>query len=910
MEQTQPGLPRAYYMGHARSEAIVHEAQRGVQDVVFSIEPGTGRRAGGGSSQSFQPQPPQNAPGGYSDPGQSYSSPQQQDRPLSGQFSPDQVPPAPVSVAGYMSPGDRPGETLMRADSIGHGSIVHSHASVPPTPQSYGPPSGLPPGQGYAQSNMSGQSHAPGQLQNYPTRASFIGLPQIPQQQSTSDFGMTSYLSPSSHEGALPPVPEHQHQQQDAPPPPPPPQQSPYQQPQSPYQQPPQQQYSQQQPPQATPYPEPQMYPPTQQNLPPQSMPQSPNNYANYTYPQAQPPAGPPQGGVNEFGTYTAPSGRFPPRTSSFTHTRPGVDGPTSPDASSGRFSTFPVKATGPRPPPGTGASGGTVPGNTRTSGTSSILSAPVLEQKAPSLDVEREEDSFASSVTEALNQSWQHDRSSQVLQNNATPAPAAPISPAPSAPTSDSKHSYHLAEQSHSATTGHGPINDGVTPPPYEDTDPNSLSANRISQHQRTASDVEDDIALAYMSDPDEADAGGGGGSEGSQGDGKVVRWGSVRDVDEEMMKRKSQPNNGQQDELHRPDPSHSDIAQPAPVAPSFNQMNSFTPAEVTPHRAPTPSEEGHGDEAALNRAAAREVSRELDQLMFNSQSSPVPPPAPASPPASAPPAQTNSPQQTSPISPSPPYQMYRGGGMRSQSPPHTSPLSPREPQYIREKDRASRENISRRSSPAPVPESQSSPLPPPTINTSSSGGVTTPFRTPPEYPSPSPGGSSFYSLGQTATGSSSSFIPGATPRTISAAAFKRQVRQPTLPPDNGSVDLGSGGPGGSLDVSPLHVRKRVPGSPQPLLAEGHRVPSAPVSPAGGYYQNQNMGPGPGAQYRSVSSSGYAQQLQQPPQQNDYYRQGQQQGYPQHQENQNDEESYDYLSAYMNTDARDGSLR
>lgn len=40
-------------MGHARTEIITAEAQRAVQDVVFSPESGTGRRAGGIPTATF-----------------------------------------------------------------------------------------------------------------------------------------------------------------------------------------------------------------------------------------------------------------------------------------------------------------------------------------------------------------------------------------------------------------------------------------------------------------------------------------------------------------------------------------------------------------------------------------------------------------------------------------------------------------------------------------------------------------------------------------------------------------------------------------------------------------------------------------------------------------------------------------
>lgn len=39
MTPTEPGLPRSYYTGHARTEFLVAETQRAINEVVFSIEP-------------------------------------------------------------------------------------------------------------------------------------------------------------------------------------------------------------------------------------------------------------------------------------------------------------------------------------------------------------------------------------------------------------------------------------------------------------------------------------------------------------------------------------------------------------------------------------------------------------------------------------------------------------------------------------------------------------------------------------------------------------------------------------------------------------------------------------------------------------------------------------------------------
>ena len=215
-----------------------------------------------------------------------------------------------------------------------------------------------------------------------------------------------------------------------------------------------------------------------------------------------------------------------------------------------------------------------------------------------------------------------------------------------------------------------------------------------------------------------------------------------------------------------------------------------------------------------------------------------------------------------------------------RARSPPVSSPTSAhREPQYVREKDRSSGGNPSRQPTPGSPTEAQGqSPLIPPA----------------------GPTAGSLYGLGPSATGSATSFIPGqAAPRTISAAAFKRQVRQPTTPLTGpGESD------GGMADTSPLHVKKRLPTSPYPG-GDGQRVPSAPVSST-----NLQEGGGDG-QYRPMSATHAPQQYQGYAAPGDYYGQrptSQYQGDPNH-----EDDNYDYLSAYMTNDSghgEEGSLR
>lgn len=324
---------------------------------------------------------------------------------------------------------------------------------------------------------------------------------------------------------------------------------------------------------------------------------------------------------------------------------------------------------------------------------------------------------------------------------------------------------------------------------------------------------------------------------------------------------------------------------------------MASPSPIVVTAHRTGPPStDEDHTDEEkALNAAAAREVSRELDALMFTSPLAPHPPPPPVD--------RTPSPLEP----PHPPFARNAGPRMDTvgQAPASRresllSPLSPRnEPQYVRERDRAERSAptspaASQASYTVSPPISEIPPPPPPNINlpersTSSFG---TPYRTPPEHPTHGGSGSIYNMAGM--TGSTSSFGTGGK---ISAAAFKRQIRSP------GSLGGQSPDPSSEIaDVSPLSVKKRgaLPGSPYPSrLTPGdagagmQRVPSAPTYGSGasdqGNWQQQQQprstsaGNAPGDDeggHRRYSEAGGGQ-----------------------------DEEFDYISAYVNNSPRQGGF-
>jgi hypothetical protein len=209
--------------------------------------------------------------------------------------------------------------------------------------------------------------------------------------------------------------------------------------------------------------------------------------------------------------------------------------------------------------------------------------------------------------------------------------------------------------------------------------------------------------------------------------------------------------------------------------------------------------------DERALNAAAAREVSRELDALMY---SPPVAPPRTASPEVQDP-----APLSIPPVVNAPP-------------PPFNDTLAQPPSPFARTRNRSPGSPTASRSSaehpplnnvpPSPyLPSAPSSPtiqapLPPPGISLpplsspSLSSSSSAPFRTPPELPAnPSPN-PSHRTLPQPPLGSSPAKTPPFPPpgtgnRTISAAAFRRPVPR-----------IGSDTLSGTPDVSPLAIKKR----------------------------------------------------------------------------------------------------
>lgn len=244
-----------------------------------------------------------------------------------------------------------------------------------------------------------------------------------------------------------------------------------------------------------------------------------------------------------------------------------------------------------------------------------------------------------------------------------------------------------------------------------------------------------------------------------------------------------------------------------PGREAESIEESHGRTPLTTEPDsfRAPTPPApaEDPDDERALNAAAAREVSRELDSLMYQPPSTPKDlPPHPSAPAAvNTPPAVQSSPRSSSDsVAPaSSPFARARGRVSGS------APV----PQSSLERTSPTNGPPSPPGASAPSSPAQQAQLPPPSIalgrpsSPSLSSINNTSFRTPPELPpSPSPAGSPRsppQPQGLPFFSGKPPVPPRHGPGMISVAAFRRPPpRTTTEPPVN------------SRDVNPLSIRKK----------------------------------------------------------------------------------------------------
>ncbi|KAI0687095.1 Eisosome component PIL1-domain-containing protein [Cytidiella melzeri] len=600
--------------------------------------------------------------------------------------------------------------------------------------------------------------------------------------------------------------------------------------------------------------------PPSQPNSPPPA-----SSYAMQSYASSSMA---PAAEVNEFGAYPAPS-QFSPRSTSLRSTPGGamesgqpispVGGPRGP-----RFATFPTKITS--PPSSRLQAGGPPSAYGATQG---------LGDRGPSLDLEqRESVSLSSSIAQALGQEW-----------------VEPVQEAPP-PLFNSKRKM----------TADGSEERWTLPPPRYSVTPESpsMSSARLGDGTHTDLNDDDSAQLAYAASDTEDRTSRSSVQHGAAVD-RHVRFGAVSEDDgvdlhspgapasQERIASQHHNEAGsapQPTELppHGTSPPRSPHDQPqVPEIPSSPTAGHVTATQhpissyAEPDNNASQSATTEDEEKALNAAAAREISREMDALMFTAV-------APSRPPMSRAPPPPDSPHVSLPA---------RGG--LSEDPAGSSPVSPRESSYMRQRDRASSipasgASMSDYDHPLPPPKPQSpagdvqstpsavSPFmpPPPTIALRGASpahsfmSTDSAYRTPSEFPlAPPP---AFYN--HPSASGSGSFSPGGA-RTISAAAFKRQIRNPTSPVADANQP--------STDVSPLVINKRgLPGSPRPPPRLGYddgsgtqRVSSAPGP----------LNPGPDgyvdSRYRSVSGSTRPQSVAPSG-------------------DQGDEDEYDYISAYV----------
>jgi hypothetical protein len=225
---------------------------------------------------------------------------------------------------------------------------------------------------------------------------------------------------------------------------------------------------------------------------------------------------------------------------------------------------------------------------------------------------------------------------------------------------------------------------------------------------------------------------------------------------------------------------------------------------ASAPQDRIPSPSyaTEEPEDERALNAAAAREVSREFDALMYSPPVAPSrdPPFEPSSPISlTVPPATHPSPRSSTSSTHPSPFARTRGS--------HTSG-SPTTPGSTAEQPPSNSDLPSQSTPPAPSsPTQQALPPPsaafPPSSPPLLSSVDDTPFRTPPEIPSSTSPANSQRPLPQppvvTASPGKTPSLPPPGARTISAAAFRRPVPRMVSEPVPSTPD-----------TSPLSIKKR----------------------------------------------------------------------------------------------------
>ncbi|KAJ3798305.1 hypothetical protein GGU11DRAFT_704165 [Lentinula aff. detonsa] len=366
-----------------------------------------------------------------------------------------------------------------------------------------------------------------------------------------------------------------------------------------------------------------------------------------------------------------------------------------------------------------------------------------------------------------------------------------------------------------------------GAAPPLMMPSPWESQGNDPKATNERAVSTYGDDVGLAYMTNPgEETHPHQELGHERSPS--KEVHFGQVQDIDTEMDTRHEQG-----------------------VSEATQADGSVTLGEIRSSptkRIPPPSMSPEEEERVLNADAAMRLSREMSSFNLDN-SSPIAPP-------NAPPIVE--PQEQGPRRPS----LTSRSETNSRSP---SPLNPPVAPFSQQRGVSHGPidiNLHKADNEEPVFPIHNSP-PRLTISerTASSISNGSSYRTPPEYPR-SVGTSPF---GQRSNSSLSGNIPSSpstgTPRTISAAAFRRPVGTGgrTASTDlNAGPGLGGGSRSSShlADVSPLQPRKRgLPNAPDFSSPHSNTSTLRPYEAHNFNQGNRNSQAGTDDQYDYISA-------------------------------------------------------
>ncbi|KZT71189.1 hypothetical protein DAEQUDRAFT_688159 [Daedalea quercina L-15889] len=519
--------------------------------------------------------------------------------------------------------------------------------------------------------------------------------------------------------------------------------------------------------------------------------------------------APPPPADSVEFGVL--PQEPYSPRASSMRspEERDRLMGPRS-----SRFSTVPALG-GPRPPPG--------------ARDSQIYAAP-REDRPPSLDVERPQDDFSSSIAQALADKFSLDPA--VNGGAATPRGA-----------DFSKKNSQV-----------GRARSPPSPPPV---------------YSSVVGHDEDDVQLAYTSPSED------GPETSPERRSKEDRRVKFEDSAENAPSSSQEADWVVQDAGRESEHSGTSelLSTEVPPPPSAPEAHPQEPPPQIPS-SPLPEPTPPADERSLDAEAARAVSREIDALISSpALTSPITEPSQRVPSPLAPP---QAPFARRAVSPRPQMDVaaplpggprvatgggsqlggYVGGYMRERDRSLASPTSSLAQSTADEREPASpTSSRSRLSGDGPatavVPAiALSRPSPSPStfsVNTNTASYRATPqseYASPLTSPLPTPTvpGSSFYSL-PSASGSGK----------ISAAAFRRQARSP-------SVTVAASGEAPNVDTGPLMVKKRpLPASPSGNSAPGalrQAVPRVPSAPPNRWGSLDGGGGGGSGRLRSASAA------------------------------------------------------